>query len=44
VFITANEDSSDCASIVDAGADSCLIKPFSEAALLGAITKAIETG
>jgi FixJ family two-component response regulator len=44
VFITANEDSSEYASIVDAGADSCLIKPFSDTALLGAITKAIEAG
>src|SRR5882762_5348762 len=44
VYNTANEDSSDCARIVDAGTESYLIKPFSEAALLGAITKAIETG
>ena len=43
VFITANEDSSDCARIVDAGVESCLIKPFSEAALLDAITKAMQT-
>src|SRR5712671_2466240 len=44
VFITANEDSSEYASIVNAGAESCLIKPFSDTALLGAITKAIEAG
>jgi FixJ family two-component response regulator len=44
VFITANEDSSEYASIVDAGAERCLIKPFSDTALLGAITKAIDAG
>jgi FixJ family two-component response regulator len=42
VFITANEDSSDCARIRDAGVVSCLIKPFSETALLRAVTKAIQ--
>jgi FixJ family two-component response regulator len=44
VFITANEESSECARVMDAGAVSCLIKPFSETALLRAITKAIQTG
>jgi len=44
VFITANEDSSECARILDAGAASCLIKPFSETALLRAVTKALQTG
>jgi len=44
VFITANEDSSECARVLLAGAVSCLIKPFSETALLRAITKAIQTG
>lgn len=43
VFITANEDSSECARVMDAGAVSCLIKPFSEKALLRAVTKAIQT-
>ena len=43
VFITANEDSSECVRVMDAGAVSCLIKPFSEAALLRAVTKAIQT-
>jgi FixJ family two-component response regulator len=43
VFITANEDSSECARVLDAGAVSCLIKPFSETALLHAVTKAIQT-
>src|SRR5258705_6499927 len=43
VYITANEDSSDCARVMDAGAVSCLIKPFSETALLRAVTKAIQT-
>jgi FixJ family two-component response regulator len=42
VFITANEDSSECARVMDAGAVSCLIKPFSETALLRAVTKAIQ--
>ena len=44
VFITANEDSSECARVLDAGAVSCLIKPFSETVLLRAVTKAIQTG
>jgi FixJ family two-component response regulator len=43
VFITANEDSIECARVLDAGAVSCLIKPFSETALLRAVTKAIQT-
>jgi len=43
VFITANEDSSECARVLNAGAVSCLIKPFSETALLRAVTKAIQT-
>jgi FixJ family two-component response regulator len=43
VFITANEDSSECSRVMDAGAVSCLIKPFSETALLRAVTKAIQT-
>ena len=44
VFITANEDSSECARVLHAGAVSCLIKPFSEMVLLHAVTKAIQTG
>jgi FixJ family two-component response regulator len=44
VFITANEDSSDCARIRDAGDASCLIKPFTDTALLNAITKAMQAG
>ena len=43
VFITANEDSSECARVLHAGAVSCLIKPFSETVLLHAVTKAIQT-
>ena len=43
VFITANEDSSECARVMDAGAVSCLIKPFSETVLLRAVTKAIQS-
>lgn len=42
VFITANEDSTACTRVMDAGAVSCLIKPFSETALLHAVTKAIQ--
>jgi FixJ family two-component response regulator len=44
VFITANEDSNECARILDAGTVSCLIKPFSESALLRAVTTAIQEG
>lgn len=44
VFITANEDSTECARVMDAGAVTCLIKPFSETALLRAVTKAIQMG
>ena len=44
VFITANEDSSECARVLDAGAVTCLIKPFSETVLLRAVTKAIQMG
>jgi FixJ family two-component response regulator len=44
VFITANEDSPECARVLDAGAVTCLIKPFSETVLLYAVTKAIEAG
>ena len=42
VFITANEDSSEYARALAAGAVSCLLKPFSETALLRAVTKAIQ--
>ena len=42
VFITANQDSMECARVLDAGA-CCLIKPFSETALLRAVTKAIQS-
>jgi FixJ family two-component response regulator len=44
VFITANEDSNECARILDAGSVCCLIKPFSESALLRAVTTAIQEG
>ena len=43
VFITANQDSMECARVLDAGAVCCLIKPFSETALLSAVTKAIQS-
>ena len=42
VFITANEDSIECTRVVDAGAVCCLIKPFSETALLSAVMRAIQ--
>jgi FixJ family two-component response regulator len=42
VFITANEDSIECTRVVDAGAVCCLIKPFSEMALLSAVMQAIQ--
>jgi FixJ family two-component response regulator len=44
VFITANEDSSACAGVLNDGTVSCLIKPFSDTALLRAVTKAIQEG
>ena len=44
VFITANEDSTAVAQILEGGVVSCLIKPFSETALLGAVTRAIQAG
>jgi FixJ family two-component response regulator len=44
VFITANEDSSDWARILDAGDVRCLVKPFTETALFHAVTKAIQAG
>jgi FixJ family two-component response regulator len=44
VFITGNEDSNECARILNAGTVSCLIKPFSETALLRAVTTAIQEG
>jgi FixJ family two-component response regulator len=44
VFITANEDSNECARVLNAGAVSCLIKPFGETALLRAVTTAIQEG
>jgi len=43
VFITANQDSIECGRVLDAGAVCCLIKPFSETALLRAVTKAIQS-
>jgi FixJ family two-component response regulator len=41
VFITAQGDLSLCARLVAAGAVDCLSKPFSDTALLAAITKAL---
>jgi FixJ family two-component response regulator len=41
VFITAHADESVCARVLAAGAVDCLLKPFSEAALVNAVTLAI---
>jgi FixJ family two-component response regulator len=43
VFITAQGDESLRPRLLEAGAIDCLIKPFSEAALLGAVTRALRT-
>ena len=44
VFITAHPDRSTCARVLAAGAIDCLTKPFSEAALLGAVRAALRSG
>ena len=41
VFITAHADAATRAQVIDAGAVDCLIKPFTEDALLAALTTAI---
>ena len=41
VFITAVADESLCPQLLAAGAVDCLLKPFSEAALLDAVTHAL---
>jgi FixJ family two-component response regulator len=41
VFITAYADESLRPRLLDAGAIECLLKPFSEAALLDAVTRAL---
>jgi FixJ family two-component response regulator len=43
VFITANRDDSIRPRLLDAGAVDCLFKPFSETALLEALSAALRT-
>jgi FixJ family two-component response regulator len=43
VFITANTDEAIRARVLEQGAVDCLLKPFSEVALLDAINKALRT-
>ncbi|MEP6572769.1 MAG: response regulator [Gemmatimonadota bacterium] len=43
VFITANEDESIRLRVLESGAVDCLFKPFSETALLEAVTTALRT-
>jgi len=44
VFITAHADESIRPRVLEAGAVDCLFKPFSETALLGAVTTALRAG
>jgi len=41
VFITAHADESICAQVLEAGAVACLLKPFTETALLDAVMKGL---
>lgn len=41
VFITGHADESVCAKVLAAGAVDCLLKPFSETALVTAVTTAV---
>lgn len=41
VFITANADENTRPQLLEAGAVECLVKPFSESALLAAVTMAL---
>jgi FixJ family two-component response regulator len=43
VFITAQGDESLCPRLLEDGAIECLLKPFSEVALLDAVTRALRT-
>ena len=43
VFITANADEKIRAQLLVAGAVDCLLKPFTESALLSAVTTALQT-
>ena len=44
VFITANRDETTRSQLVERGATACLLKPFSEAELLGALNAALGVG
>jgi FixJ family two-component response regulator len=44
VFITAHVDEGIRPRVLEAGAVDCLFKPFSETALLGAVTTALRAG
>jgi FixJ family two-component response regulator len=44
VFITAHADESIRPRVLQAGAVDCLFKPFSETALVGAVTNALRAG
>ena len=41
VFLTAHADESICAQVLEAGAVACLLKPFTETALLDAVMKGL---
>lgn len=41
VFITARADETICRQVLEAGAVACLLKPFTETALLDAVTKGL---
>jgi len=41
VFITAHADENICAQVLEAGAVACLLKPFTETALLDAVMKGL---
>jgi FixJ family two-component response regulator len=43
IFVTAQTDPALFSRLIDAGAVACLFKPFSDAALLDAITNALRT-
>jgi FixJ family two-component response regulator len=44
IFITAHRDEMVCRSVLQQGAVACLIKPFSDTALLDAINTALNLG
>jgi len=44
IFITAHRDETISAQLIERGATACLLKPFSEAELLGALNAALGVG